>query len=390
MRAVIERPASPDLDPHALLAQAPMPLLVLAGPDLRLALANEELRRVVGYRGPLGVPAEHVLPPAAVAQATEVLASGRPGRLGETAVTIGGGLGAGDRRYRATLQPVRDREGAVIAVMVAFEDVTEDASIRQAQHQACIEVERASARKERFITFAAHELRAPLMTLLLWEGLLRDGALEPADRARALDAIKDSAAVLSRLIGDLQDLTRALDGTLQLDVAPVELDELLHAGLARFAPVALARQLVVDAELSPGLGTLAGSSARLRQVLETLLDRAAARTPPGGTIAVRARREGAQLVVVISDTGEGLPRELVPFVFEPFSRLDDELARTDEGRLGLGLAIARELVRLHGGTLIAASAGRDAGTTFTLTLPQHTVAPDADRARDELVRDPSR
>lgn len=352
------------LDSLAILAQAPIPLLVLEGTELRIVVANDELRRQFGVEAAVGASAAPLLPPALLAQATNVRDTGTAERSGELTLPTA----AGERRYRAALQPLRDHAGTVTGVILAYEDITDHTAARQALHAACAEAEQASRLKDGFINTAAHELRAPLMTLLLWENLLRSGLLTADDRERALDAIRDSAAALSKLIGDLQDLSRAVSGTLELDIRMVDLDALLRDGVTRFTAETLAREVVLDAQLQPGLGAVAGNAQRLQQVLATLLGTAAQHTPPGGRIALAARRSAGSIVIEVSDTGRGIKRELLPYVFEPFSKIDDALARS-EGGLGLGLAISRELVRLHGGTLVADSPGLDRGSTFTIALP---------------------
>ena len=228
----------------------------------------------------------------------------------------------------------------------------------------------------RLLAAISHELRAPITTLLLWERLLRDDSLDHAGRERALDAIHHSAVLQQRLVGDLLDVSRAISGKLHVDLRSISLDGVLSEVLeaARVRCEAKDQQLV--ARVSADLGPILGDVGRLEQVFENLLTNASKFTPGGGTIVVTARRDADSVVVEITDSGCGIAPELLARVFEPFSQGDQPLSRS-EGGLGLGLAIAREIVGLHRGRLTAHSEGIGHGARFTAWFPlatEHAIA----------------
>jgi signal transduction histidine kinase/ActR/RegA family two-component response regulator len=233
---------------------------------------------------------------------------------------------------------------------------------------ALVEAEHANLAKDRFFATISHELRAPLTTIMLWEGVLREHVEDSAVRARALDAIRDSAALQSRLVGDLLDLSRAISGKLSINLKRVFVEDVLAGAVDGIRPAALARQLALDVDIAPPTARTRADAARLRQVFDNLLSNAVKFTPPGGSIWVKSRQSGSSIVIEIRDTGRGIIPEFLPKLFVPFSQNEDVLTRSDGG-LGLGLAIAQQLVQLHGGTLSAFSEGVGRGTTLTVTLP---------------------
>jgi signal transduction histidine kinase/ActR/RegA family two-component response regulator len=236
------------------------------------------------------------------------------------------------------------------------------------ERSARAEAERANRLKDQFLAVVAHELRAPVTTLLLWERVLREEALDEEARARALDAIRESATQQARLVADLLDMSRALYRKLRVELQPVALDALLEAAVENARVNARPKELVVAHVVEPGLGDVNADPGRLRQILDNLLSNAIKFTPRGGRITVTAACEGSEVVIAVSDTGCGIEPALLAQVFEPFSQGGAPTSR--EGGLGLGLAIARELVTLHGGSLRAFSDGPDRGARFELRLPR--------------------
>jgi hypothetical protein len=254
----------------------------------------------------------------------------------------------------------------------------------EAEHAECLARERAargaaeqaSRHKDQFLASLSHELRTPLTTMLLWEQVLRDETATAALRAQALEAIHQSALAQSRMVGDLLDVSRAINGKLRVDLRPLDIKRVLREALEAIAPAALAKQITLDRRGPPVVAEVQGDDTRLRQVLDNLLANAVKFTEPGGRITVAVACQDRSIAIDITDTGRGIAPELLPRVFEPFSQLDDSLPRGDSG-LGLGLAIAKQLVALHGGELTAASAGPGHGATFTVKLP---LAADRERA----------
>lgn len=229
------------------------------------------------------------------------------------------------------------------------------------------ELAQANRLKDQFLAAVSHELRAPLTTMLLWEKVLRDATADGELRRQALDAIHNSAIVQSRLVGDLLDVARAISGKLYVDLRPVDVTRVLEEALGAIAPAMAAKQIALAHELDPGRGLVQGDAVRLRQVFDNLLSNALEFTEAGGRVEVSTRRARGAIEIVISDTGRGIAKELLPRLFQPFSQTDEP--RT-HGGLGLGLAISHQLVMLHHGTLRAESPGRGRGATFTVTLPR--------------------
>jgi signal transduction histidine kinase len=203
--------------------------------------------------------------------------------------------------------------------------------------------------------------------MLRCERALRDEAAGAAARARALDGIHESALAQERLVGELVDAARAIGGELHVDLRPLDLEGVLRGALEAIAPAALAKQIALDRGARVAAEVRA-DAARLRQVLDTLLANAVRFTEPGGRIAVGVARQDRSIEIGIADSGCGIAPDLLPRVFEPFSR-SRRSSTSGAGGIGLGLAIARQIVALHHGELTAASKGPGRGATFTLWLP---------------------
>ena len=218
-----------------------------------------------------------------------------------------------------------------------------------------------------FLSSLGHELRTPLTAILLWSSSLRTGGNE-ADLERALGCIASSAQEQSRRIDDLLDLARLAAGKLVLNRGSTCMSSLLRRAWDELWPLAAAKHIVLAVELVEPIGTAEVDSGRMRQVLSNLLSNAIKFTHPGGTVRLRARRQQDALEIEVSDTGEGIAPEFMCRLFQRFQRG----GAADEGRhpgLGIGLALSRQLVQLHGGSIEAHSAGVGQGATFLIRLP---------------------
>jgi signal transduction histidine kinase/CheY-like chemotaxis protein len=256
------------------------------------------------------------------------------------------------------------------ATAVDIHDVRDAAAERNEllarERAARADAERANRLKDQFLAAVSHELRAPLTTMLLWQGILRDDPANAELRAKAYDAIQYSALVQSRVVGDLLDVSRGVAGKLHIDLRPIEIEPLVQGALDEIAPSALAKQIALDRRGTLAGGTLLGDAVRLRQVLVNLLANAVNFTDPGGQVTVGVAPRGRSIAIEIEDSGRGVAPEFLSRMFEPFSQAEDRLL---QGGLGLGLAIAKQLVELHRGTIAASSAGAGRGTTVTVVLP---------------------
>jgi PAS domain S-box-containing protein len=227
--------------------------------------------------------------------------------------------------------------------------------------------EEANRAKDEFLATVSHELRTPLSAILGWTRLLRGGALSKEKQARALETLDRNARVQARLVEDLLDVSRIVAGETRLEVAPLEMARVVDAALESLRPAAEAKSIQLRLSVDRAL-VVAGDADRLQQVIWNLLSNAIKFTPPEGTVEVTLQRAGTHAELRVSDTGQGISEDFLPHLFERFRQADSTPTRS-AGGLGLGLSIVRHLVELHGGAVLASSAGRDKGATFTVRLP---------------------
>jgi signal transduction histidine kinase/ActR/RegA family two-component response regulator len=234
--------------------------------------------------------------------------------------------------------------------------------------KAFIQVEEASRLKDEFLATVSHELRTPLNAVLGWTTLLRSNNLDEAGRRRALETIERNARSQTQLVEDLLDVSRAISGKLSLDARPIKPRKFIEEAIEALRPTAQARQVRVTKAIEGKLNEVYGDSTRLRQIVWNLLSNAIKFSHRGGHIRISARRIETNLEISVKDNGQGIAPEFRPFVFERFRQADMTTTRS-HGGLGLGLAIVRQLVELHSGTVRVASPGLGHGATFTVTLP---------------------
>ena len=250
---------------------------------------------------------------------------------------------------------------------------------RQAQ-RARGEAEGANQAKDEFLAVLSHELRTPLTSMLGWLRLLRTGQLGPERVAQALEVVERNTRTQAQLINDLLDVSRIIAGKLQLDLYPVDLTPILEETVESARRDAEAKGVEVELTVSAATGPVLGDPLRLGQIAANLITNAVKFTPGGGRVRVRLAREGGEAVITVADTGIGIPPELLAHVFDRFRQADSTITRR-HGGLGLGLAIVRHLVELHGGSVRVESRGDGQGATFTVRLP--IAAPEARRGRGE-------
>ncbi len=229
-------------------------------------------------------------------------------------------------------------------------------------------LQEANRIKDQFLAMVSHELRAPLQTMITWAHVLEAGDLSAATRRRAIAGIQQSAALQRRLVEDLVDVSRIDAGKLTLRFGPVDAAAVVESVADAVCPGADAKGVALSVDVEDGRQQITADADRLRQVVWNLLSNAVKFTPPGGRVDARARRVGAELEIVVSDTGEGIDPEVLAHVFEPFRQADSLHGARRDG-LGLGLAIVRHLVERHGGSVRAESPGLGRGATFTVRLP---------------------
>ncbi len=274
-----------------------------------------------------------------------------------------------------TVSPIRDGAGRIVGASKIARDISERRRIEQErvsllarEQEARQAAEALNRTKDEFLATMSHELRTPLNSILGWARMLQGSQLDEAGRVRGIDAIVRNAAAQGRLIEDLLDLSRVVTGRLRLDFGVLDLRTVVDAALDTVRPAANAKGLALSFVTVDRPGLVLGSPDRLQQVMWNLLMNAVKFTPGGGRVEVSLRRLEQTVELTVADTGEGISQDLLPYVFDPFRQGDSSSTRL-HGGLGLGLALVRELVELHGGQVRAQSAGKDLGATFTVTLP---------------------
>jgi PAS domain S-box-containing protein len=236
------------------------------------------------------------------------------------------------------------------------------------EQSARAEAEQANRLKDEFLATVSHELRTPLTAILGWAHMLRFKRFDEKSSADALETIERNAHAQAQLIDDLLDVSRIIAGNLRLDVRQVEPGSFIEAAVEALRPAAEAKGVRIRKVLDTGVVSVAGDPARLQQVIWNLLSNAIKFTPKGGSVQVRLERIDSRIEIAVSDTGAGIDTEFLPHVFERFRQADQKTTR-HHGGLGLGLAIVRHLVELHGGTVEADSPGEGRGSTFVVKLP---------------------
>jgi PAS domain S-box-containing protein len=304
---------------------------------------------------------------------------------------------AAEHGYTQMQQAVRisplSHEGRVIGTLTIIEDVTERVA-REAELQSQIEArtrllaseklarseaERANRLKDEFLATISHELRNPLNAIMGWAHMMRLGKLTPANVERAVETIYRNAKSQAQLVADLLDVSRIISGKLRLDVRTVDLISIVNAAIDSVRPAVEAKGIQLQTMLDAETGPISGDADRLQQIVWNLLTNAVKFTPKGGEIQVKVQRIDSHAEIVVTDSGVGIRKEFLPYVFDRFRQADASTTRI-HGGLGLGLSIVRQLVDLHGGSVNVHSEGEGQGATFTITLPFVGVASDQKEA----------
>jgi PAS domain S-box-containing protein len=295
-----------------------------------------------------------------------------------------------------TVSPIRNSAGEITGASAIARDITghkrsekereellarEQSARREAEQATSLsaellhreqsareQAEGASRMKDEFLATVSHELRTPLNAILGWASVLQKHLDDRKTAAQAIGAIERNARAQTQLIEDLLDVSRIITGRMRLQVQPVDLLVVIRAAVEAISPAADAKGISLRLEPDPAAVTVSGDPARLQQVVWNLLSNSVKFTPRGGSVRVLLERAHSHMHITVSDTGKGISGEFLPYVFDRFRQADSSYSRVHAG-LGLGLAIVRQLVELHGGTVEAQSAGEGYGASFTVTLP---------------------
>jgi len=293
-----------------------------------------------------------------------------------------------------TITAMRDEAGTLLGFAKLTRDLTERRraeamevasqqreEILDAERTARMTAQRATQLKDEFLATLSHELRTPLSAILGWtQVLLKGHAGNAVDQRRAIEVIDRNARAQVQLIDDLLDLSRIMTGKLRLDLRQVAILDVVRAAIDSAAPAAATKEIRLISLLDPGRAVVNGDASRLQQVVWNLLTNAIKFTPRGGQVQVLLQRVNSHIELSVSDTGIGIPASFLPHVFERFSQRDGSSTRA-HGGLGLGLAICKQLVELHGGTIRAASPGEGLGATFSVDLPVSIMQVESERQR---------
>jgi len=237
------------------------------------------------------------------------------------------------------------------------------------EHAARASAEEANRLKDQFLAIVSHELRTPLNAILGWADILRRGALEPERHDRAYRAIYDSARRQAQLIDELLDVSRIMSGKLRLELSPaVDVKDVIGKALEMVQPAADAKHIQIVSDMRGPLGTICADSGRVQQIAWNLLTNAIKFSSDGGAARLRIRRAPTTIEIAVTDGGQGIARDFLPFVFESFRQAEGATTRR-QGGLGLGLSIVKHLVEAHGGSVRAESDGEGRGATFIVRLP---------------------
>ncbi len=268
-------------------------------------------------------------------------------------------------------EPAAYREEHVTAMRLAANLAAvaiENVGLLERESTARASAEESNRLKDEFLATVSHELRTPLTAILGWARMLESGAIESDMARRAVETITRNAKAQAQIIEDILDVSRIITGKLALDLRPVQLESLLEAAVNVVRPTAEAKGINVEVDLGGEPVSVSGDQDRLQQVFWNLFSNAVKFTPAGGKVSVKLRRSVAEAEIAVTDTGQGISKTFLPFVFDRFRQADSTSTR-QHGGLGLGLAIARHLVEIHGGKVEASSDGDGKGSCFTVRLP---------------------
>ena len=274
-----------------------------------------------------------------------------------------------------TVSPVKDSSGRIIGASKIARDISERRRLEEQREQllareqdARVQAEALNRAKDELLATVSHELRTPLNSIFGWARMMQSTVMDESARMRAINAILRNVAAQARLVEDLLDLSRIVTGRLRLDFEVLDLNAVIEAALETVRPAADAKGIALVVTLDRSLGSIMGAADRLQQVVWNLVMNAVKFTPRDGRVHVSSHRAGEMAQIVVEDTGEGIAPAVLPHVFEPFRQEDSSSTRA-HGGLGLGLALVRHLVELHGGDVRAESVGKGEGSKFTVSLP---------------------
>lgn len=350
-----------------IFQNAPAFVAVLRGAQHVYELTNPAYLRLIGHRHVIGKTVREALPDLVGQGYFELLdkvyQTGEPFVGRESPVELQHTPDSPlERRYvNFVFQPIFEADQSVSGIFVHGVDITEQVTARQT-------ADNANRLKDEFLATLSHELRTPLNAILGWAQIARTKKLTEAELKNALNIIDRSARSQKQLIEDILDVSRIITGKFRLDVRAIDLVKVITAAIESARPAAEAKNIRLQMLLDPQATNISGDSDRLQQVIWNLLSNAVKFTPKNGRIQVRLERVNSHVEITVSDTGKGIEPEFLPFIFDRFRQFDGSMTRR-QGGLGLGLAIVRQIIELHGGVVSVNSLGKDQGAAFSIRLP---------------------
>jgi len=368
---------------EAIYATAPVGLCVL-DTDLRFLSINEHLAEMDGksVKEHLGRTVRELIPEMADTVEPDlrrVIGTGEPALKFEHTGTTAREPGV-LRHFICSYYPIKNGGGRVLGVNVVVMEITQRKKIEEElerlfrqEKAAREEAEAASRMKDEFLTTVSHELRTPLTSILGWARMLTGGRLNGPQARHALEVIEQSAQAQTRLVEDVLDTSRIITGRLRLDAQPVAIEHIFHAAVDVIRPSAVAKGISLSEVTAESDGVVLGDAKRLQQAVWNLLSNAVKFTNEGGRVEARLGPAEGQIEIAVEDNGIGIEPGFLPHVFDRFRQADSTSTRT-YGGLGIGLAIVRHVVEMHGGSVSASSPGKSQGATFKIRLPLISAA----------------
>jgi PAS domain S-box-containing protein len=360
------------------LADAMPQIVWAAKPDGTLDYYNERWYEYTGFkRGKTGDDSwKPILHPDDVDRCTETWYEAvRSGQPYEIEYRFKDRMAGGYKWFLGKALPVQNEKGEIVRWFGTCTDIDaqkrseeQKRQILESERAARMESEKLGRLKDEFLATLSHELRTPLNAILGWAHLIRKDPQDVEKALKGLEVIERSARTQAQLIADLLDMSRIITGKLRLDIQPVELPLVVEAALDSIRPAAEAKGVRIVKLIEPVPELIRGDPARLQQVVWNLLSNAVKFTPKDGKVEVVLNRVNSHVQILVRDTGKGIRPDFLPHLFERF-RQEDSSASRDHGGLGIGLALVKQLVELHGGTVHATSAGEGKGATFLVELP---------------------
>ncbi|BDT60220.1 hypothetical protein MasN3_37140 [Massilia varians] len=373
-----------------LFEQAPGIFAVLRGPDHVFEIANESYLQLIGRRELIGKPARKALPEVADQGFFELLdqvyQSGQPfvGHAVPVRVQREASAPLEERFVDFVYQPIRGPKGDVEGIFVEGSDVTMRKRVED-------ELRAANRQKDQFLAMLAHELRNPLAPITTAAQLLQRGNLDPQRARHASDIIVRQAEHMTDLVNDLLDVSRVTRGLAEIEKENLDVAAIVHGAVEQVRPLLDLKRHELRLELWQQPLHVSGDRTRLVQVVSNILNNAAKYTPAGGRIILRVSSEGGEAVIAVCDNGQGIEPQVLPYIFDLFTQAERTPDRS-QGGLGIGLALVKSLVALHGGRVAAHSEGPNTGSEFVIRLPllpgseEHEAQPPREQAMDGAVR----